>query len=191
MTLVIRLFQVYLLSICGWATPSDFMHQYLKGKFSETKTQAENSEDSFTGEFNRGDQELSIQAFRIEDAAVGEERSKIQLANLKNLYSDRRNPYDGEITNLLTCDAKMQPQEIKVKVFGRTANALCGGAAARRVFGACTRQEAKYWACQVSVYVPERKLAIDIRLFEPAKNFKSGRHLATAIEAVFLRPVLK
>jgi hypothetical protein len=118
--------------------------------------------------YRRGDVEVLLQTMALPDESAAKKRAAVEAANILSLYKPRTNPYEGQVSDLIKCDAKLMPKVEAVKVLGQTANLIVAGVSQRKLFGACNRDQIKYWAGYVQVYQGAQKRALELRIFIPA-----------------------
>lgn len=116
--------------------------------------------------------------------------NEIELANIKNLYGDRRTPYAGEVTRVIKCDRKYLPREFQLEVDGTRVTGLVGGVSPRNVFGACSSDQFSHWGAYFSFYEPIGKKVIQVRLFDsrPGKKATSAEIEAEAAHLLTRSP---
>lgn len=130
------------------------------------------SPDGFKRVFRSGDFEVTLRGTRMQNLRAARQMSEVGFANVLGMYAPRGNPYIGQITDLVQCDAKYKPQEFTVTIAGQTARALTAAATSRKMFGACATEQIGYWAAYMSFYLPSDQFVLEVRAFEKADHPK-------------------
>lgn len=122
----------------------------------------------FQQTFSKDGWEVSLKGTRFADAQVARQMVAVEFNNINRLYSTRGNPYEGQISELIECSPKYNPQVFQFDVAGNVVQALVAGASERKLFGACSREQVGYWASYFSFYYPQGGMVIEGRLFKKA-----------------------
>jgi len=162
--MAIRLIFIFLIAVVHAEAKSDFLASAglrLNDKLSFHQTRpSENQSVNYESD----GLELEVRILPLHDAQAAKHVSNIELLNMKNLFQPQITPYRGEITRLVQCQNSYGPENFSFKTPVGEAKALLGGANSRREFGACARNEIKYWSVYFNFSTPGGDL-ISGRLF--------------------------
>lgn len=111
-----------------------------------------------------------IELIAFDDEAVAKAFIGAEQAGVRSAFGDKINPYVGQVTSLVECDARIAPKDYGVSFAGREATLVTGGANTRKVFGACTADELKYVGGFLAAYDREKRWVAVVRLFKPAPS---------------------
>lgn len=131
----------------------------------ETRGQAVDA----TGFFWRGSKpglEVSIRGTTLESVQEARELSHVEFSNIAMLYGRRGNPYEGQISSLVTCDKALTPKPANVSVDGKERPVLFVGANSRKSFGACNADQIAYWAAYYNYVDEPSKTVFSVRIFK-------------------------
>lgn len=117
-----------------------------------------------------GDVEFVIKGTPFPSALAAAQMAKVELANIKNLYSPRKTPYAGQISEFVVCDKTFLPVANSLSVQAHVVPTLMAGVNARKLFGACTPDQIAYWAEYFTFYDRPGSREIDVRLYKKLNN---------------------
>lgn len=117
------------------------------------------------------DFEVSIQAVKLPSLEIAQKKMEVSLASIQNLYKARVNPYEGQVSDLVQCGPDLMPKTTDIVVAGGAkAKLLVGGANARKMLGACAKDQLEYWAAFFQFYYEPQNLAVEVRIFEKKRG---------------------
>ncbi|MBX3020980.1 MAG: hypothetical protein KF799_04830 [Bdellovibrionales bacterium] len=165
--------------------------------FSTVETRGQSADSR--GFFWRGEREgleVSVRGTTLDSVQEARELSNVEFNNIANLYGKRGNPYEGQISSLVSCDKIFQPKPSRVKVQGVSRPALLVGANSRKSFGACTADQIAYWAAYYNYVDEESKTVFSVRIFKKmsapsAKQIAEANRDLTEIAAKVLTKAVK
>lgn len=135
----------------------------------ETRGQAAEA----TGFFWRGSKpgiEVSVKGTTLESVQEARELSQVEFSNIAMLYGKRGNPYEGQISSLVTCDKALVPKPVNIMVNGKERPILLVGANSRKSFGACNVDQIAYWAAYYNFIDEPSKTVFSVRIFKEMKS---------------------
>lgn len=114
--------------------------------------------------------EVSVRATALDSIPEARELSKVEFNNVANLYGKRGNPYEGQISSLVSCEKAYHPKTLSVKVGGEVRPGLLVGANSRKSFGACNSDQIAYWAAYYNFVDERAKTVFSVRIFRQLKS---------------------
>ncbi len=153
-------------------------HFELNHRFHLKTNEAQSKSDGaagFSSVFEGPDLEVQARGTQIQDENAATQMCEVQFANIQNIFAARRNPYEGQITDVITCDKTLKPRPFSFKVGGKTVKGVLAGANGRKVFGACSYDQLEYWSSYFNFYDPVSQFVLEFRVFSKIKGAKHGQ----------------
>lgn len=133
-------------------------------KINEMQSKSQGSA-GFNLVFENSEFEVHARGTRIADGKAGKQMSEVELANIKKIFEARRNPYEGQITDVIQCDKNLKPQSFSFNLGGRNIEGVLAGANARKTLGACADDQLSYWASYFNFYDSQSLFVLEFRIF--------------------------
>gem|GEM_PF-5285516 len=168
--------------------PATVARAYFKPKFQEQSSSSHVGEREYSGVFQGPNTEILVQATRVNSPAIARQMIEVHRNEARSLYSQRISPYAGQLTSLVQCDPKLKIDEFQTKLFGEQTPILCGGASTRKTLGACSKETAAYWACQISAYDTKNQVVLLVRHFMPFPHRKKSHAVAEELSRLLSYP---
>jgi hypothetical protein len=150
-------------------------------KLNEAQSQ-NGGASGFNSVFEGADFEVHARGTRITDEKAARKMAEVELAGIRRLYEPRRNPYEGQITEVVQCDKNLRPRYFSFKVGGQKVDAILAGANSRKIFGVCARDQLDFWGGYFNFYDKASQLVLEFRIFAKAQGTKSAEHLKAVSE---------
>lgn len=143
----------------------EFVKARIQSDLGFREQTSQSGSNFYRGQWQGVDSEMVIRATRLGEASseVVKKRTQVESLNIQNLYRQRRNPYEGQITETIQCSSQYGPFVSKLTVHGHSAILTCGGVDVRHRFGACVKNQMRHWGCHFTFQ--ESDVALDVRLF--------------------------
>lgn len=125
-------------------------------KFSQTTANNFKSEDGL---------ELTIKVSHFESETAARSMGRIEFTNIEKLYGARKNPYQGQVSDIVKCDPELKPRQFFFKFQEQDIRVLLVGANSRRALGSCVKDQLSYWVSYFNFYDPPSKSVLEFRLF--------------------------
>lgn len=155
-----------LLVVWVFAAAADSAPLQIQGLSLNEKLKLQTVESHATGASLRNDNfEVQIRSFPLPNKSVADQKAATELGNLQNLYKPRRNPYVGQVSELVECGKDLVPKTKPITVSGTKATLLAGGASARKIFGVCAKNELEYWGGYFQFFHEPARSAVEVRVF--------------------------
>jgi hypothetical protein len=119
-----------------------------------------------------GEFEIAIKGTPMKSQIAAAEMAKVEMVNIKNLYSPRGSPYAGQISEVIECEKAFKPETAALKILDKPVVALLGGTNARKLFGACTHDQVTFMAEYFTFYDTAGAREIDVRIFKKLNTAK-------------------
>jgi hypothetical protein len=120
--------------------------------------------------------QIVIKATPLPSEELAKKKTEVDLVNLRNLYEARVNPYEGQLSDLVQCPPALKPKLIPIQphsIKPAKPTLLVGGVSARKMFGACAKDQLAYWGGFFEFY--HQGLTVEVRIFK-----KSDSHTTLA-----------
>lgn len=136
----------------------------------------------FAGSFSNGVTNLTNDQFDLQvkvtsGAATKHDAMERSLFSaVETLYLPRKTPYAGELTSTIKCQKDFEPFLFRSIVAGRDVPILIGGVTARRLFGACAKEQVASLGAFGVFSDQEGEHLIEFRIFE--------KHLSKPVSVV-------
>jgi hypothetical protein len=113
--------------------------------------------------------------------------AKTKAMVVEGTYRDQPSPYEGEVTNTVSCPAKFKPIRLELKNSFALAPALVGRTTSKHVWGNCLPGAQAQMGSIAFFFDPSRKRLIRISIFQSEQRF-SQRTVADALLGVKFAP---
>lgn len=116
------------------------------------------------GVFRNNDFEAHVRSIVLPDEKIAKEKIATDFSNIQNLYKPRANPYEGQVSDLITCGKDLTPKVKNIAILGVKTALLAGGVSERKLFGACSMSELAFWGGYFEFYNKESRSAVEVRI---------------------------
>jgi hypothetical protein len=100
---------------------------------------------------------------------------EVELANIQKIFDSRRNPYEGQISEVIQCDKSLKPRPFTFKIGVQEVRGIMAGANARKIFGSCSYDQLDYWASYFNFYDQGSQLVLEFRVFKRVNGVRAAQ----------------
>jgi hypothetical protein len=129
----------------------------------------------FNSVFQNKDYEVHARGTQITDEKAAKQMGEIELTNIQKIFDSRRNPYEGQITDVIQCDKSLKPRPVTFKISGQEVHGVMAGANARKIFGSCSYDQLDYWASYFNFYDAQSHMVLEFRVFKKVSGVKPSQ----------------
>lgn len=139
---------------------------------------------------NKNGIEIAVRPSRFQSESAALSMSRIEFTNIENLYGARRNPYQGQVSDVVKCDEVLKPRAFFFKLHDRDVRALLVGANPRRALGVCVKDQLAYWVAYFNFYDAPSKSVWEFRIFTKvssvAELYKASAQLESLAKSLLV-----
>jgi hypothetical protein len=129
----------------------------------------------FNSVFQNKDYEVHARGTQITDEKAAKQMGEVELTNIQKIFDSRRNPYEGQITDVIQCDKSLKPRPFTFKIGSQEVHGIMAGANTRKIFGSCSYDQLDYWASYFNFYDAQSHMLLEFRIFKKVSAAKPSQ----------------
>jgi hypothetical protein len=143
----------------------------------KTETAQSHSEiaQGFNLVFRNKNYEVHARGTQVTDEKAAKQMGEVELANIQKIFDSRRNPYEGQISEVIQCDKSLKPRPFTFKIGVQEVRGIMAGANARKIFGSCSYDQLDYWASYFNFYDQGSQLVLEFRVFKRVNGVRAAQ----------------
>ena len=155
-------FLALLLIHIGSAHAGVLNHLRTPGQFKVVANETKKNEKMLVGPRH---EEIYISAQGGLAPEVARNAIDVEIDQIKLLYSPRRSPYAGEISDLNKCDEQLKPIQFTMTILSNPAKGIVGGVSDRNSFGACNNESIAKIGAQILFFDSQNQEIVTVKIF--------------------------
>lgn len=129
----------------------------------------------FNSAFKNKEYEVHARGTQITDEKAAKQMGGMELTNIQKIFDSRRNPYEGQISDVIQCDKSLKPRPFTFKIGAQEVRGVMAGANARKIFGSCSYDQLDYWASYFNFYDAESHMILEFRIFKKVSGARPSQ----------------
>jgi hypothetical protein len=109
---------------------------------------------------------------------------KNQSSLLNMIYNDAPTPYAGVVTNTSKCDPIFKPKILSLISNSQKIDFWQSSAGNNYQYGACTRDQVKFWVCTLFYYQKELKIFHKVKYYTDIKSSSCSEGIAQYLQGL-------